>query len=161
MQIFVLDRDPAEAARALADTHVVKMCLETAQILSTILSIKGSDPDKSLPKAYNTNHPVIIAVDTPAKLNWLLEYNYALHTEFYHRFGKCHKYAKLYPKYEALLHTYGVEPDCEGMARVFTNFTTQAQDLVEANRDYYRYKKTVIKRWTYTKSQEPEWLSNQ
>ena len=36
MNIFVVDTYPVLAARALCDRHVVKMVLETAQILSTI-----------------------------------------------------------------------------------------------------------------------------
>lgn len=36
VNIFYLDHDPAAAARAHCDTHVVKMIVETAQILSTV-----------------------------------------------------------------------------------------------------------------------------
>lgn len=36
MNIFVVDTDPRKAAQSLCDKHVVKMVLETAQILSTI-----------------------------------------------------------------------------------------------------------------------------
>ena len=35
MNIFYLHRDPHEAARLQCDRHVVKMILETAQLLST------------------------------------------------------------------------------------------------------------------------------
>jgi histidyl-tRNA synthetase len=35
MNIFVLDEDPAKAARMLCDAHVVKMIVESAQLLST------------------------------------------------------------------------------------------------------------------------------
>ena len=36
MNIFILDRDPVLAAQYQCDKHVVKMVLETAQIMSTI-----------------------------------------------------------------------------------------------------------------------------
>ena len=36
MNIFYLDRDPRRAAEMMHDKHVVKMVLETAQILSTV-----------------------------------------------------------------------------------------------------------------------------
>ena len=36
MNIFVLDTNPITAAQMQCDKHVVKMVLETAQILSTI-----------------------------------------------------------------------------------------------------------------------------
>ena len=35
MNIFVVERDPIEAARSLLDKHIVKMPLESAQMLST------------------------------------------------------------------------------------------------------------------------------
>ena len=36
MNKFILDRDPVLAAQYQCDKHVVKMVLETAQIMSTI-----------------------------------------------------------------------------------------------------------------------------
>ena len=35
MNIFVLDRDPIQAAKYMCDKHVVKMILESCQLLST------------------------------------------------------------------------------------------------------------------------------
>ena len=37
MNIFVLDRDPKTAAYMMCDKHVVKMILESAQMLSAVL----------------------------------------------------------------------------------------------------------------------------
>ena len=159
MQIFVLDSDPAAAVKALADVHIIKMCLENAQILSTILKIKAIDRPLYLPKPYNIKHPVITAVDTPAKLNWLIKYNLELQLEYHNRFGKFHAYFRLHHIYADKLYTYGVAADCSGMARVFTGFSTDESDLIEAHRCYYRFKKTQIKRWKYTRSEEPKWIS--
>ena len=36
MNIFFLDKNPIKAARKQCDKHVVKMVLETAQMLSTV-----------------------------------------------------------------------------------------------------------------------------
>lgn len=41
MNIFYVHTDPVVAAQSLCDKHVVKMTLETAQILSAALHIKG------------------------------------------------------------------------------------------------------------------------
>lgn len=41
MNIFVLDTNPKRAAEYQADTHVVKMVLETAQLLSTAIHYKA------------------------------------------------------------------------------------------------------------------------
>lgn len=41
MHIFVLDTDPTRAAAAHCDVHVVKMILETTQMLCTARSAEG------------------------------------------------------------------------------------------------------------------------
>ena len=37
MNIFVLDRNPSRAAHMMCDKHVVKMIIESAQMLSAVL----------------------------------------------------------------------------------------------------------------------------
>ena len=37
MNIFVLDRNPSKAAHMMCDKHVVKMIIESAQMLSAVL----------------------------------------------------------------------------------------------------------------------------
>ena len=44
MNIFVTSPDPAECAAVLADAHVIKMAVETAQILSSALHRMGAKP---------------------------------------------------------------------------------------------------------------------
>lgn len=61
MNIFALDDDPALAARALHDRHIVKMALETAQILCTVAHGLG------LPAPYkppHKNHPCTVWAGT-------------------------------------------------------------------------------------------------
>jgi hypothetical protein len=58
VNIFAVDEDPARAARALVDTHVVKMTLEAAQILSTALRDAGVEADY-LYAATHRNHPCV------------------------------------------------------------------------------------------------------
>ena len=43
MNIFYLDRDPKIAAQMMCDKHVVKMILESAQILSTAHRVLDGD----------------------------------------------------------------------------------------------------------------------
>ena len=59
MQIFVLDYDPKKAASYLSDIHLNKMCLETAQILSSIMVVNHIDLVEGMPKPFNVRHPVI------------------------------------------------------------------------------------------------------
>ena len=56
MNIFYLDKDPQQAAKYHCDKHVVKMILESAQMLCTVVNeISGGQvtPYKSTHK----NHP--------------------------------------------------------------------------------------------------------
>ena len=41
MNIFYLDRDPVRAAQMMCDKHVVKMILETTQLLWTAVHVAG------------------------------------------------------------------------------------------------------------------------
>lgn len=162
MQLFVLDRCPVHSAMYLADVHVIKMCLETAQILSSVMTIKGLPLFEGAPKAYNTRHPVIRAIDTQDKIDWVLRHNLALQVEFIYRFHKQHKYYKLALDYIKKLSSLNLMFNIqlpEGLARDFKDFTTDKTDIVEAHRDYYKFKKSIIKRWKYTNREEPEWLN--
>ena len=157
MQLFVLDRSPRRAVRYLADVHVRKMCLECAQILSCVLCACGGRPEPDMPRLYNPAHPVVKAVDTQTKINWVAAYNQALQREFLFRFGKSHAYSGLAVRYRELLGDGG-PADCAGLARVFRDFSTNEADIVSAHRAYYRFKKTRIKTWRYTRRSEPPWL---
>lgn len=171
MNIFVLDRNPANAVSYLADCHVRKMCLEHAQILSTLVFMHNPRELPTIqfelqgPGPYNTKHTVITAIDNEAKLKYVLRYNIELHKEYRFRFDKFHTYFKLHHYYlQALLRPatppslYYSGCDPEGLHRCFGSFVSPEQDLVYAYRDYYRYKKSAIRNWKYTNRQEPAWL---
>lgn len=159
MQLYVLDHDPTRAVQFLADVHVIKMCLETVQILSGVIVNSGGSPFSAMPRPYNPAHPVIRAVDSPAKLNWLLLYNWNLQCEFLFRFQKRHAYFDLSViSFEKLWSPHS-SADCSGLARSFKNFSTFESDLILAFREYYRFKKTQISRWKYTRRPEPAWLA--
>ncbi len=89
MNLFVLDRSPATAARLHSDVHVIKMCLETAQILCAALHRHG------LAAPYRPTHcghpSVLWAGDALAHWRWTRELGLALAEEYTWRFGKEHK----------------------------------------------------------------------
>ena len=60
MNIFYLDQDPVKSAIAHGDKHIVKMPLETAQILSTVWHLFGDDDEvkNNVYKATHTTHPM-------------------------------------------------------------------------------------------------------
>ena len=160
MQLFVLDYVPRRAAGMLCDVHLRKMCLETAQILSSVLFLQGRELAPGMPKVYNPAHPVIQAVDTPLKINWVILYNKALHREYFRRFGRKHAYRFLCSQYRKRLWSCGVKLQKKDLsfARNFKDVEISEPDIVRAYRSYYCYKKTLLHRWSYTNTPEPEWL---
>ena len=160
MQLFILDRIPGNAARMLADIHLRKMCMETAQILSAAAVNRQLVLPDHLPKAYNPAHPVIKALNTQFKLNWCIKFNYALHQEYFRRFKKFHAYNSLCDSYKELLYADIPEKTDWSFARAFKNFTTGEPDIVSAYRAYYRFKKSIIRQWHYTNAEEPAWLKD-
>jgi hypothetical protein len=108
MNIFYLDRDPVTAAKAMTNKHVVKMILESAQLLSTAhrvldgtvtvqLSKSGArltryaHDNDVLYKSTHINHPSAIWVRTStSNYMWLYQHFCALCDEYTARYGKVH-----------------------------------------------------------------------
>jgi len=83
VNIFRPHPSPLLSARALADRHVVKMALETAQILSTV----AGGPYKPT----HARHPCTLwAGESRANGEWLAAHGLALCDEYARRFGKLH-----------------------------------------------------------------------
>lgn len=93
MNIFYLDKDPKLAAIYQYNKHVVKMILESAQMLCTAHHCYGSAEQKAnVPyKQAHLNHPSTIwARQSKSTYMWLYEHMMALGTEYYVRYGKTH-----------------------------------------------------------------------
>ena len=93
MNIFYLDKDPKLAAIYQYNKHVVKMILESAQMLCTAHHCYGSAKQKAnVPyKQAHLNHPSTIwARQSKSTYMWLYNHMMALGTEYYVRYGKTH-----------------------------------------------------------------------
>jgi hypothetical protein len=87
MNIFALDKEPKKAARMLCDKHVIKMTLETAQMLCSAFP-KGEAPYKPV----HLNHPCTIWARTSIQnYRWLISHGLAIANEYTNRYGKTHK----------------------------------------------------------------------
>lgn len=95
MNLFYLDRDPVEAARMQCDRHVVKMILETAQMLSTAhIELDGRQVAY---KSTHKNHPSTVWVrSSAAAYRWAWCHLEALGHEYTRRYGKTHKTIREY-----------------------------------------------------------------
>ena len=90
MNIFYLSHDPVQAAKYQYNKHVVKMILETAQLLCTAHHELGTNIDIPY-KATHKNHPSAIWVRSSAEAYmWAYEHMLALGKEYTKRYGKEH-----------------------------------------------------------------------
>ena len=118
MNIFYLDKDPVKAAQLQYNKHVVKMILESAQMLCTAHHCHGLDYETEwVPyKKAHVNHPSTRWVRQSAShYLWLYYHMLALGEEYTKRYGKTHlsitKCKELLAKYpDGILHTGFSEP---------------------------------------------------
>ena len=97
MNIFYLDKCPNKAARLQYNKHVVKMILESAQMLCTAHHVYGN-PDDVPYKQAHLNHPSTVWVrENSLHYDWLYEHFVALSREYHKRYNKTHlSYTKCY-----------------------------------------------------------------
>jgi hypothetical protein len=90
MNIFYLDKCPDKAARLQYNKHVVKMILESAQMLCTAHHVYGNPNDVPYKQAH-LNHPSTVWTrENSLHYDWLYEHMLALGDEYNKRYGKKH-----------------------------------------------------------------------
>jgi hypothetical protein len=90
VNIFYLDKCPYKAAEAQYNKHVVKMILESAQMLCTAHHVLGSSVNIPY-KAAHINHPSTMWVrENSSHYDWLYKHMIALGLQYTHRYGKTH-----------------------------------------------------------------------
>lgn len=142
------------------DKHVVKMVLESAQILSTTHRVIDGDSRADVAGLYrktHTNHPCSKwARESSSNYLWLCDHAMALATEYTHRYSRTHK-SQLIIKWcrqnkPDILPEGSLGPFAQAMPEEF-----RGPDSVSAYRRYYAFKrKSVDMRWTAR--DPPEWL---
>lgn len=168
MNIFAVDENPWTAATMLGNKHVVKMILESAQMLCTahhLLSKQSNVPDHFY-KATHINHPCTRWVMRDAcNYYWLYDHFCGLIEEYRHRYGKIHKC-------DELLVDLGYEPNFIEDKMLHMNPTDHATDFaqampekyrifgdpVQAYRNYYLGEKRHLLQ--YKNREMPEWVKN-
>lgn len=158
MNIFYLDTDPCKAAMMMADKHVVKMILESAQLLCTAHHILDGSAPESFYKATHVNHPSAKWVrESQYHYNWLLAHLNALLAEYTHRYEKIHKVERtgLNTALERLPtnipYTSVAKPAPCCMPPEFIKF-----GAVFNYREYYRVAKAHLHSWK--KRSPPNWI---
>jgi hypothetical protein len=155
MNVFFLDRDPEKCAIAHYDTHVVKMILESAQLLSTAHHLCGSGGPY---KVTHQNHPSAVwARATVNHYSWLYCLMIRLGNEYTHRFGKEHKTIRDHRdtlfETPSAIKALGWQDPPQAMPEHCQN-----EDAVTAYRNYYTTEKLNLMK--YTNRETPLWLAN-
>ena len=157
MNIFVLHDDPVQAAKYHCDRHVVKMILETGQMLSTALH-HAKFHHSALYKPAFDNHPCNIWVrHSNENFIWTVTLFQALGEEYTYRYGKLHKTIdQLTPALNLALYA-NLFPD-RGLTQrplCMPDHHKTYPTAVECYRSYYHDKLHFA---AYTHREWPEWL---
>ena len=90
MNIFLTSPEPVACARALDDRRLVKMCLETAQLLSQAVVLNGGE-HASLYNVTHQHHPCAKwCRSSLGNFLWLCDHGIALCDEYMFRYGRRH-----------------------------------------------------------------------
>jgi hypothetical protein len=154
MNLFVPSPEIRPSVEALDDKRVVKMVLETAQLLSTAIRILN--PETTLPvyKMTHKNHPVSIWVRSSIdNYKYGMEYFVTICNEYTHRFGKTHKSMELLPHFCEFFKWLHTERNFPMQQTPFANCTEFKTDEVHT-----AYKKTLTAKWNNDKI-TPRWTN--
>jgi hypothetical protein len=181
MNIFYLHSDPITAGQMQADKHVVKMILESAQMLSTAHRVLDGTllrkdfayvdgtlrkknwydlPDSRnhiLYSATHINHPSSKWVrESDKHYDWLLLHWMSLLQEYTYRYEKTHKTQNLLNSLLQLPQNIPIggftSPPC-----AMNDHYIISEDAIENYRNYYKHRKQHLHKWT--KRQAPAWIS--
>ena len=183
MNVFYLDEDPRQCAEWMVDKHVVKMIVETAQLLSTahrildgeelIVELRHKDTGKvkkknvwvlsddrndSLYACTHRNHPSAVwCRESVENYNWLVDHLHWLGKEYTHRYGKRHATIEkcFYPLQSP---PFGLRTwDWSSPPSAMDASYIISDDPIVNYRNYYVRGKSHLK--SYKKRDEPIWWS--
>lgn len=154
MNIFVLDRNITTCAQYHADRHVVKMILESAQMLCTVLFENGVTAPY---RPTHRRHPCTLwAGGSLSNWVWLRDLALALNREYRYRYDRerDHRSAEVaaglpLPPIEDL----GLTEFVQAMPERYR----VPGDAVRAYRSFYVHEKARLARWT--RRGAPPWFS--
>jgi hypothetical protein len=174
-----------QAAEWMVDKHVVKMILESAQLLSTAHRVLDGEKqerqrlvpntlenpkyrkhtswilpdsrDYTIYSATHINHPSAVWCRTSVQnYDWLVDHMFALMREYTHRYGKTHK---CYGEISYMLQSPPKnlkDWDWTPMPSCMADEYIISEDPIVNYRNYYRKGKQRMFSWKYRDA--PEWL---
>jgi hypothetical protein len=181
MNLFILDKDPVKAAQLQCDKHVVKMIVESGQMLSTAHRMLDGDetrrPSKSgktnvkywvhpdekmesiLYKAVHMYHPCTVwTMQSNNNYNWHYIHFIALCDEYKYRYGKTHATDTLLRDALAKLpENISVGYLTQQPLAMKSNPECMFEDVVKSYRAFYQTKQGRFK-MAWTGREVPQWF---
>ena len=155
MNIFILDKDVKKCAQYHCDKHVVKMILETAQLLCGVHHMTDQVTDQVPYKLSHKNHPCAIwSRESLSNYLYLCDLGLELCKEYTYRYGKRHKSQDVI-EWCVTNKPNICDKEFTEPARAMPN-EYKVDSVVESYRNYYIGEKSKIAVW---KNREiPEWF---
>ena len=177
MNIFVTDRCPIQSARNLPDKHIVKMPLETCQMLAIIYSDwyygvgklykQDGTPYRTSHGAFR-NHPCTQwAAANQYNLAWLIAHGYALCHEYQARYNKVHTCFDVISQAEMIYHTSFPDEFLSLASKKVTEFTRAMPesikfdttiDTITAYKQYLNTKPWLASNYLRIPSRKPSFI---
>ena len=159
MNIFVLDSDPKVAAQMHLNKHVIKMILESAQMICTThhLHPNLNVGSYNIPyKKTHMNHPCTKWVRSSlSNYKWLMELTSELNTEYRYRYDKDVNH-KSWDAIKDLPLPSLIDIGLTRWARAMPDECKIDNDVISSYRNYYNTKKIDI--MVYKKREKPFWV---
>jgi hypothetical protein len=155
MNIFYINADPIAAAQQLADDHIRKMQIESAQMCSTAHWESGSQAPY---KRAHVNHPSTKWVrESIQHYRWLINHGLEICSEFTKRYGKHHKTQDVLEwlrDNEPSINDNGFTPPPQCMPEQYRD-----ADTITAYKKFYIEDKIGVKGLSWNKlNNAPDWV---
>jgi hypothetical protein len=177
MNIFVVDSNPRVAAQQLPDKHVVKMPLETCQMVSIIFSNwywnwgkihKIDGTPYSTEKGAFRNHPCTVwAASDVVNFAWLLTHGFELCDEYTYRYEKKHSCQNTLEEAMTIFHDESQIPisdyqNVKEFTRAMPDDLKNNTDIdtITAYRKYVASKPWVKDNYLRKPERTPDWMIN-
>lgn len=141
MQILVLSYDICQNAAFHPDAHVIKLCIEAAQIASAVHWLNG---DVAPYRLTHRHHPLVQWAQTTGNYDYVVRYGLALAREYAYRFGRVHLSEEKLLWLDANRPVLSDEP----WSPLFCANHEYDGDVASSYRSYLIARKSHVFRWT-------------
>ena len=158
MNIFRVDNDPVKSAQMLCDKHIVKMPLETAQMLCSVWHRYNFGHLVKYKEAYK-NHPCTRwAGDSKENYRWLVKHGLELCEEYTRRYDKEHKCHRVIWSI-AVAPSFILDDKATPQPQCMPDEYKVLDNAVQAYKNYYIGAKSKIAQWNKSRG-VPAWYTS-